>query len=87
MALIDLINLSINETLSRTLNTVLTVVFVLLTIVLLGGPVLEGFGFTMLIGIITGTYSSIYIASSFVIWYTDRKKASELANSKPSLSK
>jgi preprotein translocase SecF subunit len=66
---LKLVNLSINETLSRTINTVLTVVIVLLTIVLLGGPVLQGFAFTMLIGIIFGTYSSIYIASVFVLWY------------------
>ena len=66
---LKLVNVSVNETLSRTINTVLTVVIVLLTIVLLGGPVLEGFAFTMLIGIIVGTYSSIYIASVFVLWY------------------
>jgi preprotein translocase subunit SecF len=36
---------------------------------LFGGEGLEGFAFTMLIGIVTGTYSSIYIASAFVIWY------------------
>ena len=66
---LKLVNVSVNETLSRTINTVLTVVLVLLTIVLLGGPVLQGFAFTMLIGIITGTYSSIYIASVFVLWY------------------
>ncbi len=65
----DLVNTSINETLSRTINTVLTTALVLLALVLFGGPVLEGFAFTMLVGIITGTYSSIYIASSFVIWY------------------
>ncbi len=68
----DLVNSSINETLSRTINTVLTTALVLLALVLFGGPVLEGFAFTMLVGIITGTYSSIYIASSFVIWYLER---------------
>ncbi len=67
-----LINLSINETLSRTINTVLTVVMVLTVMVLVAGPVLQGFSFTMLVGVITGTYSSIYVASSFVIWYTER---------------
>jgi len=69
MNLIQLMNLSINETLSRTINTVMTVVLVLLTMSLFGGEGLEGFAFTMLIGIVTGTYSSIYIASAFVIWY------------------
>lgn len=79
MPFINLINLSINETLSRTINTVLTVVLVLLTIVLFGGPVLQGFAFTMLIGILVGTYSSIFIASSFVIWYTDKKSLATTA--------
>ncbi len=69
MNMIQLMNLSINETLSRTINTVMTVVLVLLTMTLFGGEGLEGFAFTMLIGIVTGTYSSIYIASAFVIWY------------------
>ncbi len=69
MNLIKLMNLSINETLSRTINTVLTVVLVLLTLLFLGGEVLQGFAFTMLVGILTGTYSSIYIASAFVIWF------------------
>lgn len=69
-----LVNMSINETLSRTVNTVLTVVLVLITMVIMAGPVLEGFAFTMLLGIIFGTYSSIYIASSFVIWYLEKVK-------------
>lgn len=72
MPLIPLMNLSINETLSRTINTVLTVIMVLLTMVLFGGEVLAGFAFAMLVGIVTGAYSSIYIASSFVIWYLEK---------------
>lgn len=71
LSLISLINLSINETLSRTINTVVTVVLVLLTILFLGGEALHGFSFTMLVGIITGTYSSIYVASAFVVWYIE----------------
>lgn len=74
MALIPLMNMSINETLSRTINTVTTVVLVLLTMVVLGGEVLAGFSFAMLVGILTGAYSSIYIASSFVIWYMEKVK-------------
>lgn len=82
IALRKLINLSINETLSRTINTVLTVVLVLTTMVLVAGPVLQGFSFTMLVGIIAGTYSSIYIASSFVIWYTEKYGKEHDANKK-----
>lgn len=78
MSLITLMNLSINETLSRTINTVVTVVLVLVTILALGGEPLHGFSFTMLIGIITGTYSSIYVASAFVVWYLETYKKQDL---------
>ena len=74
MGLADLINLSINETLSRTIITGVSVLGALLVLVFFGGDVLEGFAFTMFAGIVIGTYSSIWIASSFVIWYTDRVK-------------
>ncbi len=75
---IRMVNQSINETLSRTVNTVGTVLLVLTPLVAFGGPVLEGFALTMLIGIISGTYSSIYIASSFVIWYTQKVRKQEM---------
>jgi preprotein translocase SecF subunit len=65
--LLMLINRSINETLPRTFNTSLTVALVLVILLIFSGEVLRGFAFTMLVGIITGTYSSIYIASSFVV--------------------
>jgi len=71
MNFVKMVNFSINETLSRTINTVWTVVLVCLTMVLFAGPVLQGFSFVMLIGILIGTYSSIYIASAFVIWYLE----------------
>ena len=71
---IKMVNTSINETLSRTVNTVGTILLVLVPLVFIGGPVLEGFALTMLIGVITGTYSSIFIASSFVIWYLEKVK-------------
>jgi preprotein translocase subunit SecF len=75
---IKMTNQSINETFSRTVNTVTTTLLVLITIVAMGGPVLQGFAFTMTIGIITGTYSSIYIASSFVIWFMKKVKKQEM---------
>ncbi|MBL7973888.1 MAG: protein translocase subunit SecF [Candidatus Kapabacteria bacterium] len=78
MSLITLMDLSINETLSRTINTVLTVVLVLITILALAGEALHGFAFTMLVGIITGTYSSIYVASAFVVWYIETVKKVDL---------
>jgi preprotein translocase subunit SecF len=74
MNFIKMVNMSINETLSRTVNTLLTALLVLVTLVFFGGPVLQGFAFTMLVGVIVGIYSSIYIASSFVIWYLGKVK-------------
>ena len=70
----EIFNLSINETLSRTVNTSLTACIVLFIIVLFGGPVLQGFAFTMLVGFIVGTYSSVFIAGSFILWYSERSK-------------
>ncbi|MEJ5286434.1 MAG: protein translocase subunit SecF [Bacteroidota bacterium] len=67
-------NLSINETLSRTIITVLTVLIVLLVMDFFSGPVLQGFAFTMTVGILVGTYSSIYVATSFVLWYMKKVK-------------
>ena len=74
MPLAELVNLSLNETLSRTLITGISVLAALLVMVFLGGDVLEGFAFTMFTGIVIGTYSSVYVASSFLIWYTERVK-------------
>ncbi|MCS6808203.1 MAG: protein translocase subunit SecF [Bacteroidota bacterium] len=74
MPFLDMVNLSINETLSRTINTVLTAVLVLIVITVFGGEVLQGFAFVMLVGFITGAYSSIYIASAFVAWYLETFK-------------
>ncbi|MFP4544996.1 MAG: protein translocase subunit SecF [Bacteroidota bacterium] len=78
MNFIKMINLSINEVLNRTINTSLTTSLVLITLIFFGGAVLQGFAFTMLIGIITGTYSSWYIASSFVVWYLGKYKKIDL---------
>ncbi len=63
----QLINASINQTLSRTILTVLTVVIVLAAILLFGGAVMFDFAFAILVGIVVGTYSSIFIASPFVL--------------------
>ncbi len=57
------INLALNSTLSRTLNTSLTTLVVLLAIFVFGGESLRGFMFAMIIGVIVGTYSSLFIAT------------------------
>ncbi|WP_140485097.1 protein translocase subunit SecDF [Flavobacterium sp. GSA192] len=63
----DIVNASINTTLSRTLNTSLTMIIVLLTMFLFGGESIRGFIFAMLIGIIVGTYSSLFIATPVLV--------------------
>ena len=63
----DLTNQSINETLSRTILTSLTTLLALLSIFFLGGEILRGFSFAMILGVIIGTYSSIYIANPILV--------------------
>ncbi len=68
------INISINEVMSRTLITSLTTLVVIIVLFLFGGEVLRGFSFAMLVGIIIGTYSSIFIASPVVIDLSKKKQ-------------
>jgi SecD/SecF fusion protein len=63
----DVVNASINTTLSRTLNTSLTMIMVLLIMFIFGGDSIRGFIFAMLIGIIVGTYSSLFIATPVLV--------------------
>jgi preprotein translocase subunit SecF len=60
----EILNLSINQTLSRTLMTSLTTLLVLTALFVFGGEVIHGFAFALIIGVLIGTYSSIYVASS-----------------------
>jgi len=64
---VDVINTSINETLSRTLMTSGTTLLVLFALFFVGGKIIHGFAFTLLVGIIVGTYSSIYVASAALV--------------------
>ncbi len=73
-SLIDLMNQSINETLSRTLITSLTTLLVVLTLYLFGGGVINDFAFALLVGIVVGTYSSIFVASPVVLLMHREKK-------------
>ena len=63
----DITNISINETLSRTIITSITTLLALLSIFIFGGAILKGFSFAMILGVIIGTYSSIYIANPILI--------------------
>ncbi|MCF7907515.1 MAG: protein translocase subunit SecD [Candidatus Omnitrophica bacterium] len=65
----EVINLAINSTLSRTIITSLTTLMVVVSIYILGGEALKGFSFALLIGIVAGTYSSVYIASPLVLLF------------------
>ena len=68
-----ILNDSLNQTLTRTLISNGTTFLAVLGLYLFGGEVLRGFGFTMVIGILVGTYSTIYIASPIVIWWQNRQ--------------
>ena len=63
----DLLNMSINETLSRTVMTSLTTLIALISLFILGGDVIHGFVFAMIWGVIIGTYSSVFVASSILL--------------------
>ena len=64
----EISDISINETLSRTIITSLTTLFALVSIFILGGEILKGFSFAMILGVIIGTYSSIFVASTSVLY-------------------
>jgi len=68
----EIINLSINQTLSRTLLTSLTTLLVVITLFLFGGGAINDFALVMLIGVIVGTYSSIFVASTIVAFWHKR---------------
>ena len=64
----DVLNLSINETLSRTVMTSVTTLLALISLFVLGGDVIRGFVFAMIWGVVVGTYSSIFVASAILLW-------------------
>jgi len=70
---LDLVNLSINQTLSRTILTAGPTLLACLALYFLGGPVLNGIAFALFVGIIVGTYSSIFVASALLVWWEDRR--------------
>ncbi len=69
---IDIANLSVIQTLGRSLNTSLTVVFVLIALLLFGGETIKWFVVALLVGIISGTYSSIFNATALLVWWEER---------------
>lgn len=78
MGLMELMNKSINETLSRTIITSGTIFLVTIILFFFGGEVNRGFAFALTVGIITGTYSSIFIASAIVLEFNNYKQRKKL---------
>ncbi|MDZ7724945.1 MAG: protein translocase subunit SecF [candidate division KSB1 bacterium] len=75
----NLVNISLNQTISRTVITSVTTLFVLLVLFLFGGQVIHDFSFAMIVGVVIGTYSSIFVASPIVLEWelrSDPKKRS-----------
>lgn len=64
----EVLNISINETLSRTLMTSVTTLLALIALYVLGGDVIRGFVFAMIWGVVVGTYSSVFVASTILLW-------------------
>jgi preprotein translocase subunit SecF len=82
----NLINISVNQTLSRTVLTSGLTLLTALSLFLFGGQVLSGFSFALVVGIIIGTYSSIYIASPILLFWQnliDSKKGSRVSAPPP----
>lgn len=70
-----MVNKSLNDTLSRTVITSVTTLFVVTVLFIFGGEVLKGFSFALMLGVIIGTYSSLFVASSMVVELEKRKKS------------
>ncbi|HEY4877379.1 MAG TPA: protein translocase subunit SecDF [Puia sp.] len=87
----EIINKAVNDTLSRTIMTSLTVFLTLLILFFVGGEVTKGFAFAMLIGVITGTYSSIFVAAPILVDFAKTKglgkKDVSVTKAKPVLTK
>ncbi len=86
MPVLELLNKGINETLSRTILTSLTTLFVVLVLLFFGGETLFGFALAMTLGTVLGTYSSIYLAVP-VLQYFDIKKLGDKASAEPDFNK
>ncbi len=67
--LTDIVNESVTRTLARTTLTSLTTFFVVFTLFMFGGEIIHAFAFTLLVGVVVGTYSSIFVASPILIWF------------------
>ncbi len=78
-----IVNVAVNQTLGRTVLTAGTTLLSVIALYLFGGEVLHGFAFTMLVGVITGTYSSVFIAAAIVLIWQGRKPLKQAASAAP----
>ena len=76
----EVFNISINETLSRTVMTSVTTLLALVSLYVLGGDVIRGFVFAMIWGVIVGTYSSVFVASTILLWLGVKRDWSKPSN-------
>jgi preprotein translocase subunit SecF len=74
-----IVNVAVNQTLGRTVITAGTTLLSVLALYFFGGEVLHGFAFTMLVGVITGTYSSVFIAAAIVLFWQGRRPGRQVA--------
>ena len=81
--LLDLINISVNETLPRTLKTSITTLLALIAIYFFGGEILRGFSFALIWGVIVGTYSSIFIAAPLILIFNVKRDWNEVIDKTP----
>lgn len=81
--LLDLINISVNETLPRTLKTSITTLLALIAIYFFGGEILRGFSFALIWGVIVGTYSSIFIAAPLILIFNVKRDWNEVIDKRP----
>ena len=72
--IVNLVNKSLNQTLSRTINTTLTTLFPVLALCIWGGPVLMAFSYAMLVGIIAGTWSSMFVATGLLVEWNKKSQ-------------
>ncbi|MBR72740.1 MAG: protein translocase subunit SecF [Rhodospirillaceae bacterium] len=82
MSLIELLNQSVNETLSRTVITSGTTLLALLALFIFGGEVIRGFSFTMIWGVIAGTYSSVFVAGALLLYVKPQRGNKSKSDSK-----
>jgi preprotein translocase subunit SecF len=75
----DVVNVAVNQTLNRTIITGGTTLLSVVALFLFGGEVLRGFAFTMIVGVLTGTYSSVFIAAAIVTFWRHRRVARAVA--------